>query len=96
MAQLYLQNKDKKVIKAGDFVKFYTGSRKAFIYTLIGDANIIGTSAESIYPGKWGYINTLNTPTLIADGTYTIGLGLSTDGVIVVKDGVIISLTEAT
>jgi hypothetical protein len=32
----------------------------------------------------------------VTDGTYTMGLGITTDGVIVVKDGVIISITEAT
>lgn len=32
----------------------------------------------------------------IPDGIYTVGLGMMTDGVIVVKNGIIISLTEAT
>lgn len=96
MAQLNLQNKDKVVIKSGDYVKYASGTTKGFIYASVGDANIIGTASTQIYPGKWGLITLLNTAIVIADGTYTIGLGMSTDGVIVVKDGIIISLTEAT
>ncbi|MBN1226124.1 MAG: hypothetical protein JXA79_03980 [Deltaproteobacteria bacterium] len=60
MEQLYLQNRDFRVIKAGDYVKYAGNTTSGFVFALLGEANIIGNANESIYPGKWGYINPLN------------------------------------
>lgn len=64
MTQLYLQNLDKRVIKAGDYVKYFPGSTKGVLYALLGEPSIIGNAYEQIYPGRWGYINPLNMVTL--------------------------------
>ena len=61
MSQVSLQNRDSKVLKSGDYVKFAPNTRTACVFTLIGDSNIIGTCAEQIYPGKWGLVNLLGT-----------------------------------
>lgn len=42
------------------------------------------------------YISGAESGDHVEDGTYTIGLGAETDGTIEVKNGVIISITEAT
>lgn len=60
MALLYLQNRDKRVIKSGDYVKYAGASTSSIVYALLGEANIIGNATERIYPGKWGNINPLN------------------------------------
>jgi hypothetical protein len=60
MALLYLQNRDKRVIKSGDYVKYFGTSISSVVYALLGEANIIGNATERIYPGKWGHINPLN------------------------------------
>jgi hypothetical protein len=60
MALLYLQNRDKRVIKSGDYVKYFGTSTSSVVYALLGEANIIGNATERIYPGKWGHINPLN------------------------------------
>jgi hypothetical protein len=60
MALLYLQNRDTKVVKSGDYVRYAGTSRSGFVYALLGEANIIGNATAKIYPGKWGYINPLN------------------------------------
>lgn len=61
MSQVSLQNRDSKVLKTGDYVKFAPNTRTACVFALIGDSNIIGTCAEQIYPGRWGLVNLLNT-----------------------------------
>ena len=61
MSQVSLQNRDSKVLKSGDYVKFAPNTRTACVFALIGDSNIIGSCAEQIYPGKWGLVNLLNT-----------------------------------
>ena len=61
MSQVSLQNRDSKVLKSGDYVKFAPNTRTACVFALIGDSNIIGACAEQIYPGKWGTVNLLNT-----------------------------------
>lgn len=96
MAQLKLQNRDTKVIKTGDYVKFAPNTLNAIVFASIGDPVIIGTSAAQIYPGKWGLVNLLNTVSLIADGIYTMGLGLGSDGTITVVNGIITNIVEAT
>lgn len=61
MSQVSLQNRDSKVLKTGDYVKFAPNTRTACVFALIGESGIIGTCAEQIYPGKWGLVNLLNT-----------------------------------
>lgn len=68
MPQLSLQNRDSKVLKTGDYVKFAPNTRTACVFALIGDFNIIGTCHQQIYPGKWGLVDLLNT--VWAFGTY--------------------------
>ena len=60
MALLYLQNRDTRVIKSGSYVKYAGASISGCLYALLGEANIIGNATQTIYPGKWGYINPLN------------------------------------
>jgi hypothetical protein len=61
MTQLSLVNRSGKAIKIGDYVKFHPTYHDAFIYTEIGDANIIGTASQNSYPGTRCLINLLNT-----------------------------------
>lgn len=70
-----------KAAKSTDTSYFKIGT------SLEGGKGLVRCSLGLSYNGTTG---------AIADGTYTVGLGVSTDGVIVVKDGVIISLTQAT
>ena len=56
-----MQNKDTRVLKAGDYVKFAPNTRTACVFALIGESGIIGTCAEQVYPGKWGLVDLLNT-----------------------------------
>lgn len=64
MELLYLQNKDTRILKANDYVKFAGGSIKAVVYAPLGDTVIIGHCVETIYPGRWGHIYPLNYPGL--------------------------------
>ena len=61
MSQVSLQNRDSKVLKPGDYVKFAPNTRTACVFALIGESGIIGTCTEQVYPGKWGLVNLLNT-----------------------------------
>lgn len=67
-------------------------------YLKIGDAlnsgrGLIPCTLELVYTSA---LTSGFTGGFVPDGTYVMGLGVSTDGVIVVKNGVITSITEAT
>jgi len=44
--QVSLQNKDRRVLKSGDYVKFAPNARAACVFTLIGDTNIGGAGGR--------------------------------------------------
>ena len=71
MSQVSLQNRDSKVLKSGDYVKFAPNTRTACVFALIGDSNIIGTCAEQIYPGRWGLVNLIGAGGVSAHGALT-------------------------
>ena len=60
MAQERLQNRDKVIIKTGDYVKFAPNTKKGILLAVLGDSSIIGVSDSRIFPSKWGLINPLN------------------------------------
>ncbi len=64
-------------------------------YLKIGDALTSGKGLISCIL-ELIYVSGTTTGDFVTDGTYTIGLGILTDGVIEVKNGIIISLIEAT
>lgn len=88
-------------VKTGDPVSLGTG-----VIAKTGDAPYlqVGTTISSgrglvsciLNLNYISVLNSSNAEDIIADGTYTMGFGMLTDGTVTIRNGVVISIQEAT